>query len=1086
MNFSSESPTEPLSERDAGAEALFYEALELAPSEREAFLQSACGSDEKLRAVVEGYLEDHQRAGAFLLEDAPASAALEFEFARLKPEEIGDRIGPYQLLELIGEGGCGRIWVAEQQHPIRRRVALKIIKLGMDTKEVIARFEQERHALAVMDHPNIARVLDAGATPLGRPFFVMELVRGVKITDYCDEAAVTTKGRLEIFLQVCKAVQHAHQKGVIHRDLKPSNVLVTLHDGVPVAKVIDFGVAKATEQRRLTDLTVYTRFEQMIGTPLYMAPEQAEMSGLDIDTRSDIYSLGVLLYELLTGRTPFDPEKLMSAGFDEIRRVIREEEPPTPSTFLSTMQLDARGNVARRRSAEDAKLIAAVRGDLDWIVMKALEKDRNRRFETANEFARDIERHLANEPVHARPPSAGYRLRRFVTRNRLAVAAGTAVTIAIVVGVAGIAWQALRAEREARRATSALAELRKSAPAFAEHARVLIAREQFDEALERLGTAMKLQPDAAEYALEKANLLQSQFRFDEARALYLHVLRIDPGERRAKSNAPICEKLGAELREKGKLSRESLAQLLDGMLQDGRPTAEMMKVSRLLGKEKALLLAYWLDRLKELPISTYRPLSDRLKTTTSGQLSLDLTGARIEDLGFLRGMPLEELYLNLNERLRDLSPIEGMTLHTLEISGTDVTDLTPLRGMATLKRLMANACGVSDLSPLQDSTLTHLQVNGTRVADLLPLKGLPLRELFINGTKIRDLSPLSGAPLRHLQCWSVPVADFSPIVNPALETLEAAQTQLRDLSFLKGQPLKILDIRGCVDVRGFSTIIHLPALEELRLPKDAIFNSTAEDFEAIKAIAGHGTIRQVLIDEPSVNAYAALALTREEFARYIETVRPTREAESHARAGRYHEATAPLRELKKTATVADPWIGLGAVLMASGNVQGFAEFCEELLVKYEAALADSKKDVPPWRGNIVKIACLSPTPPFRAESLAELMNFPIGNSAWNWLAEAMRRYRAGDFKRCLEIVEKIGAMGRNSARDATAGIVGSMAMHRSGKTDEAKVELARAGAVVRQEWPEGRAYRWVDWLVAEIWLREAEALILGAAQPSDQ
>jgi serine/threonine protein kinase len=363
--------------------------------------------------------------------------------------QAGDTIGRYKLLEKIGEGGFGVVYVAEQKEPVRRRVALKVIKLGMDTKQVVARFEAERQALAMMDHPNIAKVLDAGATETGRPFFVMELVRGIRITDYCDQNHLSTPERLELFIQVCRAIQHAHQKGIIHRDIKPSNILVTLHDGVPVPKVIDFGIAKAT-QGSLTDKTVYTQFEQFMGTPVYTSPEQAEMSGLDIDTRADIYSLGVLLYELLTGQTPFDPHELLAGGLDEMRRIIREREPVRPSTRLSTLKANEQTTMARLRQSEPPKLVHLIRGDLDWIVMKCLEKDRTRRYETANGLVMDLQRHLSNEPVVARPPSNLYRLHKLARRNRLAFGAAGAVAVSLIIGL-GVSTVLFVKEKEARR-----------------------------------------------------------------------------------------------------------------------------------------------------------------------------------------------------------------------------------------------------------------------------------------------------------------------------------------------------------------------------------------------------------------------------------------------------------------------------------------------------------------------------------------------------------------------------------------------------------------------------------------------------------
>ncbi len=362
-------------------------------------------------------------------------------------DQVGERIDRYKILQKLGEGGCGVVYMAEQTEPVRRRVALKIIKLGMDTRQVIARFEAERQALALMDHPNIARVLDADATANGRPYFVMELVKGVRITDYCDHNHISTRGRLSLFVQVCQAIQHAHQKGIIHRDIKPSNILVTLHDGVPVPKVIDFGIAKATDQP-LTEKTVFTALGHFLGTPAYMSPEQAELSGLDIDTRSDIYALGVLLYELLTAQTPFDAQELQQAGLDETRRRIREEEPLRPSTRLSTMANADLTEVAHRRQSEPEKLTRFIRGDLDWIVMKCLEKDRTRRYDTANGLALDIQRHLDNEPVVATPPSQLYRFKKMVQRNKLGVAAFGGVALSLLCGLGLSTWLWLK-EREA-------------------------------------------------------------------------------------------------------------------------------------------------------------------------------------------------------------------------------------------------------------------------------------------------------------------------------------------------------------------------------------------------------------------------------------------------------------------------------------------------------------------------------------------------------------------------------------------------------------------------------------------------------------
>ena len=427
-------------------EAIFSAALERqTEAEREAYLDRVCARAPELRERVEALVEAHEGVRDFL--ETPAATPRP-PTSTPAGEEPGQDIGPYRLLERLGEGGFGVVWRAQQTEPVRREVAIKIIKLGMDTEQVIARFEVERQALALTDHPNIARVLDAGATETGRPYFVMELVRGVSMSEYCDTHRLNLRQRLELFLDVCRAVQHAHQKGLIHRDLKPTNVLVAISDQRPVPKVIDFGVAKATHQR-LTARTLFTERGQLIGTPVYMSPEQAEMSGLDVDTRADIYSLGAMLYEQFTGTTPFEARRLREVGLGEVQRIIREEEPAPPSQRVASMGPERKDHALRRRQ-DPAHFAQRLRGDLDWIVMKALEKDRTRRYATADALADDVRRYLANEPVLAGAPSTLYRLRKFVRRNRVAVLAGTAVATALFIGAGAAASGFVRAQREAR------------------------------------------------------------------------------------------------------------------------------------------------------------------------------------------------------------------------------------------------------------------------------------------------------------------------------------------------------------------------------------------------------------------------------------------------------------------------------------------------------------------------------------------------------------------------------------------------------------------------------------------------------------
>jgi serine/threonine protein kinase/Leucine-rich repeat (LRR) protein len=726
-----------VSTHDQHEEAIFNAASKLPAKERALYLDDACSKDDELRERIAKRFVAADSGGASVGKPTalPFEQTVALHFVPPSAGEMpGDHVGRYKLLERIGEGGMGSVWVAEQIEPVRRQVALKVIKLGMDTKQVVARFEAERQALALMDHPSIARVLDAGATESGRPFFAMELVKGIPITEYCDKHNSPTADRLALFIHVCQAVQHAHQKGIIHRDIKPSNILVTLQGGRPIPKVIDFGIAKATAGQRLTDKTLHTALEEFIGTPAYTSPEQIEMSGLNVDTRSDIYSLGVLLYELLTGKTPFEPKELLAAGFGEMRRILREKEPLRPSTRVSTLKADEQTTIARRRRSDPPKLVNLIQGDLDWIVMKALDKDRTRRYETANGLGRDVERHLGNEPVIARPPSRLYRFQRAVKRHRWAFTAASAVAFSLAAGITASLWQAVRATRAERSVRATLDELRGTAPAFIEQARMLTSELRYDEALQKLDYAIKLRPDSADYLIKKGDMLECQLRLKEALEAYRAALHIDPGNARTETNLALCQRLLEANPPGNTISRSDSSELFSLMQDEQRPMGELMPVAKILGNERNLIVEQWTTLAKALPIPYNESPGARLQFQANGLAKLDLAKTGLTDLAPLRDLPIEILILD-ETPLTTLDPLRGSSLgHTLRELGlykTKVTDLSPLQDCPNIQSLGITYIPVSDLAPLRSTHLKRLYASYTEVADLTPLRDLPLEHLFL-------------------------------------------------------------------------------------------------------------------------------------------------------------------------------------------------------------------------------------------------------------------------------------------------------------------------------------------------------------------
>ena len=1052
---------------------VFTEAVHLPVKERAAYLERACAGDARLRRQVEALLRTHDRVGDFLeqpqtvMEARPGTSA---------GEQAGDRIGRYKLLQQIGEGGCGIVFMAEQETPVRRRVALKIIKPGMDTKSVIARFEAERQALALMDHPNIAKVFDAGATDSGRPYFVMELIRGVKITEYCDQHSLTTEERLKLFVSVCQAVQHAHQKGIIHRDIKPSNILVTttLH-GTAMPVVIDFGIAKATTNQRLTDKTLFTAFEMLVGTPAYMSPEQAALTSVDVDTRTDIYSLGVLLYELLTGSTPFDTTELLKAGLDEIRRVIREQEPVRPSTRLSKMTGADLTTAALCRNCEPPTLIRAVSGDLDWIAMKAMEKDRTRRYETANGLALDVQRYLDNEPISARPPSRLYQLQKTVLRNKLLFIGLGIIALLLIVGLIVVS-ASLAKERQARREADAAlrqAEADKAkaqteavksqqvtqflenmlngvGPAVALGQDTTMLRGILDQTAENVGKEMTNQPAVeAELRSLVGGIYLEIGNFDQAEKMDRIALAINQRlwGQESQAAAAAFSDLGMVFAQEGKLAdweaaqREALA-IRRRLLGDNHPdvAASLSNLAEAYTQQ---------GRIAEAEALVREALAIRQKCF--GSESLEAADS-LRSLSILLGD--EGKWAESEAMSREVLAIRRKLLGSEHpLVATSLTDVAWAAGGQPGKLEEAEALE-------REALAMRRKLLGEEHPDVA-------KSLYLVGDRLREEGKLN---------------DALALLNEAL----AMQRKL--LSDANPTTLDTLHSLGMVlEAEG-----RLAESEQIHREALVVWHKMGED-GIPQALAELKSLAQILMAEKKFGEAEELldekltpALARQPSSADVLALR----ADLEARRGRWQAAADDAAQAFELQSLnADRYCPLAALLVKTHNRPAYEQFRKQILAAYSGTTNIFVAD------EVAKASLFLPGPDANLPVIGHLADMTVrlgvgneGAMPFFEICKALSEYRKGHFAEAAEWAQKTIQNPRIDAHGHAYAIL-AMADWQLGKKTEAREMLAEGNALRPVILPvrdaEDPANAWQGWLYARTSLDEASALIQPGSMNDD-